>query len=132
MHHDGSSWTIKEYGTKENVYSLCQFISKTTFLFEGFNNHQHNNKYFQALNLFYRITGFLFLIFFVDRDIQCDFDNAFYEENECGWKYSQKTMTALGLGTTKRLTRNKFDNANSAPMNYFENRNTLFGEFSYH
>ena len=26
LHHDGSSWTIKEYGTKENSYSLCTFI----------------------------------------------------------------------------------------------------------
>lgn len=28
LHHDGSSWTIKEYGTKENSFSLCQFISQ--------------------------------------------------------------------------------------------------------
>ena len=26
LHHDGSSWSIKEYGTKENSYSLCTFI----------------------------------------------------------------------------------------------------------
>ena len=26
LHHDGSSWTIKEYGTKENSYSLCTFF----------------------------------------------------------------------------------------------------------
>ena len=28
LHHDSGAWTIKEYGTKENAYSLCQFISK--------------------------------------------------------------------------------------------------------
>ena len=26
--HDGSSWTIKEYGSKTNSYSLCQFIGE--------------------------------------------------------------------------------------------------------
>ena len=26
LQHDGSSWTIKEYGTKENSYSLCTFF----------------------------------------------------------------------------------------------------------
>ena len=28
FHHDGSSWTIKEYGSKSNSYSLCQFIGE--------------------------------------------------------------------------------------------------------
>ena len=28
LHHDGSSWAIKEYGTKTNAFSLCQFIGK--------------------------------------------------------------------------------------------------------
>ena len=28
LHHDSAAWIIKEYGTKENAFSLCQFISK--------------------------------------------------------------------------------------------------------
>ena len=32
LHHDSGTWTIKEYGTKEKAFSLCQFIS-TTALF---------------------------------------------------------------------------------------------------
>ena len=98
-------------------------IYKQEIFYECCNIHQHNN------------TGtyyFALFIFIVDRDIQCDFDSPFYEENECGWKYSQKTMTSLGFGSTKRLTRDKFDNANLVPMNYFETQNTIFGECSRH
>jgi hypothetical protein len=28
LDHDGSSWSIKEYGSKDNAYSLCTFIGK--------------------------------------------------------------------------------------------------------
>ena len=26
LQHDGTSWSVKEYGSKENAYSLCMFI----------------------------------------------------------------------------------------------------------
>ena len=26
FNHDGTSWSIKEYGSKENAFSLCTFI----------------------------------------------------------------------------------------------------------
>lgn len=40
-------------------------------------------------------------------------------------------MTTLGFGSIKRLARDKFDNENADPMNYFERKNTIFGNFPY-
>ena len=28
FHHESSSWSIKEYGTVDNAFSLCTFIGK--------------------------------------------------------------------------------------------------------
>ena len=68
------------------------------------------------------------IAFFVDRDIRCDFNSAFYEENECAWRYSQKTMASLNLGTDfKRLVRSKVNNPAMLTMNYFTTSNTQFG-----
>ena len=44
LHHDGSSWTIKEYGTKENSYSLCTFIGMHYINVNNlFDNFRHND-----------------------------------------------------------------------------------------
>ena len=70
------------------------------------------------------------VIFFLisDRDVQCDFNSPFYEENECGWKFSQRRLTELGIGSSKRFVRSKFLTATNKNMNYFQRRNTLFGK----
>ena len=65
---------------------------------------------------------------FVDRDVHCDFNSAFYEENECAWRHSQKTMASLNLGTDfKRLVRSKVNNPAMKTMNYLTTSNTQFG-----
>ena len=35
-----------------------------------------------------------------DRDLQCDFDNPFWEENDCNWRYNQSLMTSLAYGSS--------------------------------
>ena len=47
----------------------------------------------------------VFLNYTSDRDLQCDFDNEFWEESKCSWRYSQSTLTFLSLGTASRLQR---------------------------
>ena len=61
--------------------------------------------------------------------MQCDFNSPFYEENECGWKYIQRLLTTLGIGSSKRLIRSRFETATATPMNYFQRKNTLFGNY---
>ena len=75
-----------------------------------------------------RILLYIHNSIFVDRDIRCDFNSAFYEENECAWRYSQKTMESLNLGTDfKRLVRVKVNNPAMQSMNYFTTSNAQFG-----
>ena len=68
------------------------------------------------------------MLYLLDRDVQCNFNSPFYEEKECGWKYSQRTMTNLGLGSTKRLIRSRVDNSQEDSMNYFMVKDTTFGK----
>ena len=76
-----------------------------------------------------RILLYIHNSIFVDRDIRCDFNSPFYEENECAWRYSQKTMASLNLGTDfKRLVRVKVNNPAMQSMNYFTTSNTQFGK----
>ena len=75
----------------------------------------------QTINLHYFYV-------FIDRDVQCDFNNPFYEENECGWKFSQKTMTTLGLGNIKRFTRELLVSSSEQSMNYFRRHDSMFGK----
>ena len=79
--------------------------------------------------LFIQQNDILKCILVLDRDVQCDFNSPFYEENECGWKYSQRILTSLGIGSSKRMVRSKFEAATATPLNYFQRKNTLFGKY---
>ncbi len=41
-----------------------------------------------------------YTILLPDRDLQCDFDNPFWEENDCNWRYNQSLMTSLAYGSS--------------------------------
>lgn len=36
---------------------------------------------------------------FIDRDIQCDFENPFWEVTDCNWSQDKSAVSSLGLGT---------------------------------
>lgn len=38
-----------------------------------------------------------------DRDLRCDFDNPFWEQQDCSWRYNLMAMAASGLSTATGL-----------------------------
>ena len=50
--NDGSAWTIKEFGTKDNAFSLCTFIGNS---FLRFSSIRQGNRY--NINLLSRLLN---------------------------------------------------------------------------
>ncbi len=44
----------------------------------------------------------LYFLFYIERDLQCDFNNPFWEEQDCTWRYNQALMTTLTWGNQGR------------------------------
>jgi hypothetical protein len=42
---------------------------------------------------------------FSERDWQCDFDNPFWEESDCNWKYSQSLSSVFGFAAAAPKVR---------------------------
>ena len=39
------------------------------------------------------------MFFKLDRDLQCDFDSPFWEQQDCNWRYSPTLMTSLSMAS---------------------------------
>ena len=61
-----------------------------------------------------------------DRDIQCDFDNEFWEESDCNWRYNHSLVLAsLGVDSYQ-LTREK---VTTNYTNYWRANDSKTGNF---
>ena len=65
---------------------------------------------------------------FSDRDIQCDFENKFWEVTDCNWMQNEVQVEDLGLGTgfNKKLTRILATNEDEAG-NYWKRKTAFTG-----
>ena len=62
---------------------------------------------------------------FTNRDLQCDFENEFWDEAECGWKYSQAILALISSPSdTVRMTRVKVASPANVGTNYWKKDNT--------
>ena len=62
---------------------------------------------------------------FTNRDLQCDFENEFWDEAECGWKYSQAILALISSPSdTVRMTRVKVAHPANVGTNYWKKDNT--------
>ena len=62
---------------------------------------------------------------FTNRDLQCDFENEFWDEAECGWKYSQAILALISSPSdTVRMTRVKVTHPANVGTNYWKKDNT--------
>ena len=73
--------------------------------------------------------GLHLFFFHLDRDIQCDFDNPFWEVNDCNWVQDEVQIENFGLGTNfdKKLSRILATNEDKAG-NYWKRSTSLTGE----
>ena len=88
--YESDVWSIKPFDSEENAYSLCEFYGKSYFLLKKDNLSEHN--------------------FDLDRDIQCDFDNIFWEETGCNWRYDNQFVESIGLDPGQKFKRKLADN----------------------
>ena len=109
--YDIDKWKIKEFQTMENAYALCEFIG---------------NFLLQFLISLYTI----WLFSSTDRDIQCDFNNQFWEVTDCNWVQDEVQVETFGLGDNfdKKFTRVLATTEHKAG-NYWERETSLTGKF---
>ena len=64
-----------------------------------------------------------------DRDLQCDFNNMYWEESECAWTFkptfSQQTLSS---DPPFRMIRRLVDPATDRTFNYWQQKDTTFGK----
>ena len=61
-----------------------------------------------------------------DRDIQCDFDNDFWEESDCNWRYNHSlVLTSLGVDSYQLIREKVTTNF----TNYWRSNDTKAGNF---
>ena len=63
-----------------------------------------------------------------DRDLQCDFNNMYWEESECAWSF-KPSLTQLYLSSSApfRMTRRLVDASTDKTFNYWQQKDTSFG-----
>ena len=68
----------------------------------------------------------------LDRDLQCDFNNAYWEESECAWSFkttiSQLYLQTLSPGSPFRMMRRLVDASTDKTYNYWQQKDTAFGK----
>ena len=63
-----------------------------------------------------------------DRDLQCDFNNMYWEESECAWSFKPSlTQSKLSSSTPFRMTRRLVDASTDKTFNYWQQKDTSFG-----
>ena len=67
-------------------------------------------------------------MFLLDRDIQCDFNNPFWEVNDCNWVQDEAQIEDFGLGPNfnKKLSRILATDEHAAG-NYWKREDSLTG-----
>ena len=65
---------------------------------------------------------------FLDRDLQCDFNNMYWEESECSWSFRPTLTKGLSFSQTPyRMTRRLVDPLTDTTLNYWQQKDTSFG-----
>ena len=71
-------------------------------------------------------------LFWTGRDLQCDFENEFWEDLECSWTYNQAILASMGApDDTVRMTRKKVTRPTptTEARNYWHNRYYRFDNY---
>jgi len=70
-------------------------------------------------------------LFFTDRDIQCDFNNQFWEVTDCNWMQDEVQIENFGLGNNFNNKFNRVLAENEHEVgNYWKRETSFTGNFS--
>jgi len=63
----------------------------------------------------------------LDRDLRCDFDSPFWEQQDCSWRYNLAAMASTGLSTATGLNAFSRVKITTPDYNYWLRQNPKTG-----